>query len=243
MDKKISVILATYKEKDCIEDLIHEIDSIVNPYEIIVVDDDSPDGTWKIVEEISKKNKKVKLIRRINKRGLASAIKDGVSASKGDILIWMDADFSQPPALMPKLIKALERYDIAIASRWVKGGGMKYEKVRVITSKLTCWFARIILDFSLKDYTSGYIAIKRDVLEDLKIREIGGGYGEYFIDLMYRGKKKGYKIVEIPYVYVPRKFGETKTNPNIFSLLKHGSNYLRAILKIKLDGMLNEDHR
>lgn len=241
-NKKISIILPTYNEKDNIADLIQEIDSKINPDEIIVVDDNSPDGTWETVKEISKKNNKIKLIRRINKKGLVSAIKDGISASNGNIIVWMDADFSHPPALMPKLIKALEEYDIAIASRWIKGGGMEYDTIRVITSKLTCWFARIMLDFSLKDYTSGYIAIKRNVLEYLKIREIGGGYGEYFIDLMYRAKKRGYKIIEIPYVYVPRRSGETKTNPNLFTLLKHGFNYCKTIMKIKLNGMLNENN-
>ena len=134
---KVSVILPTYNEKENIEALLSEVVENVEPKpEMIVVDDYSPDGTWRIVEKIASRSPNVKLIVRKGRRGLATAIAEGVEHSTGEIIVWMDCDFSQPPQLIPRLIEALSESDVAVASRYVKGGGMHYSPSRTFTSRL-----------------------------------------------------------------------------------------------------------
>jgi dolichol-phosphate mannosyltransferase len=230
---KVSIVLPTYNERENIGELIDSLTKIVKyPKEIIVVDDNSPDETWKVVERIQKKNKDVKLLRRIGVRGLASAIADGISTSNGNIIVWMDCDLSMPPKLVPELIKALKEYDVAIGSRYVSGGKDKRNLIRVLTSKAVNLFAGIFLGFEVKDYTTGFFAVKRNVLDKIKFST--EGYGEYSIDVLYKAKKYGFKIKEIPYIYVSRKKGKTKTSSSIFTLLKYGILYCLSILKLRL---------
>ena len=244
MMPKVSVILATYNERENIEDLIMSILSVLEnsdyPTEIIVVDDNSPDETWEVVEKIAHNNGNVRLLKRMNEKGLASAISNGISLSTGDIIVWMDCDFSHPPKLMPQLIKALDECDIAVASRFVKGGGMQCSFMRVVASRSLTLFANIVLGH-VKDYTSGYPAVRREVFDKVKIQPLLGenrgyivGYGEYFIAFLYRANKTGFKITEVPYIYVARKRGETKTSPNMLALLKCGIVYGVTILYLRM---------
>lgn len=242
MMPNVSVILATYNERENIEDLLSSIfENSEYPTEIIVVDDNSPDETWKIVQKVANENDKVKLLVRRYERGLASAISDGISLSTGDVIVWMDCDFSHPPKLLPQMIRALKEYDIVVASRFVDGGGMQYSVIRILASRALNLFANIILGFFVKDYTSGYPAVRREVFEKVKIQPLLGeargyiaGYGEYFISFLYRAKKKGFKITEIPYIYFARKRGKTKTSPNLLALLKHGITYGLTILYLRM---------
>ncbi len=232
---KVSVILPTYNEKESIGELISEVlVSVKPPLEIIVVDDCSPDGTWRIVEDVASRNPNVRLILRVGRKGLATAVAEGAQSASGEALIWMDCDLSQPPELIPKLIEALQDCDVALASRYVEGGGMRYHFTRRVTSRLVNLFAGLLLGFSTKDYTSGFLAVKRKVLEKVVIRSLGGGYGEYFIAFLHDAKKAGFRIREVPYTYVPRKAGLSKTSPSASTLLKHGFSYCRTIIALSL---------
>lgn len=231
---KISVILPTYNEKNNIGKLINSILKIIKqPLEIIVVDDNSPDKTWKIVEKIKKKNNNVKLLRRMDKKGLASALYDGISLSRGNIIVWMDCDFSHPPELIPKLIDSMDSYDIIIASRYVKNGGDERSFIRVLTSRAINLFANVFLTSGIKDYTTGFVATKRNALNKIKFSP--RGYGEYCIEFLYESYKNGLKIKEIPYTFYSRKFGKTKTISNIFQLLRHGIIYSLTIFRLKFN--------
>lgn len=176
---------------------------------------------------------------RMDRRGLATAIAEGVQNAKGEVLVWMDCDLSQPPALIPKLIEALQGCDIALASRYVKGGGMRYSLSRRMTSRMVNLFASLFLGFSVRDYTSGFLAVKREVLNKVEIRSLGGGYGEYFIAFLHDAKKLGFKIREIPYIYVPRRLGLSKTSPSTMTLLKHGFSYCRTVLALRFMDIWN----
>lgn len=233
---KISIILPTYNERENIEELIDSIfEYIDNPSEIIVVDDNSPDKTWEVVEKIGRSNPNVNLLRRMDERGIASAISTGVSLLRNEIVVWMDCDFSHPPEMIPKLIKALNNYDIAVGSRYVKGGkDMRNSQVRILSSRIINLFASILLDFSIKDYTSGFVAAKREVLNKVEIS--ARGYGEYCIEFLYKAKKRGFKIKEVPYVVYDRKAGETKTSPNLTTFLRHIVVYPLTILKLRVKG-------
>lgn len=231
---KISVILPTYNERENIEDLINSIFSNMDATtEVIVVDDNSPDKTWEVIEKIEKANNNVRLLRRMNKRGLTSAISDGISLSEGDIVVWMDCDFSMPPEIIPKLIYELNDSDIALGSRYVKGGkDVRDSSIRILASRAVNLFANFVLDSSIKDYSSGFFAVKREVFNEIKL--MPEGYAEYCVDFLYRAKKRGFKIKEVPYIVIDRRVGETKTSPNVLTFLRHGIVYILTVLKLRV---------
>ncbi len=230
--KKVSIVLPTYNEKENVLDTVNQILDSVKSYEleIIVVDDDSPDLTWKIVEDM--KNPKVKAIRRIKEKGVASAIHRGIKEAKGDYIMWMDCDLSMPPSKIPSLLKQLdEGYDIAIGSRYVKGGKDSRSFLRKFTSYLFNHYCQLVLGHGVKDYDSGFIVVKREVFD--KVEFPGYGYGEYFIEFVYNAAKKGTKITEVPYNNVDRVKGKSKTADNAIDLLKYGMQYGSKVLELK----------
>lgn len=230
---RVSVVLPTYNERDNIGPLIEAITKAMGQPapEIIVVDDDSPDGTWQVVQEIAKRASHVRLIHRTSERGLTSAIATGIAQAKGEIVAWMDCDFSMPPELIPELVAALEGADLAAGSRYVRGGmDVGHSSAGRLFSRAINLFASLLLDFSIKDYTSGFIAARREVFDRIGLR---GDYGEYCIDLLYRAKKAGFHIKEIPYRCVPRRAGESKTAPNIMGYFRRGWKYVLTILRLR----------
>ncbi|MEW6714449.1 MAG: glycosyltransferase [Nitrospirota bacterium] len=227
---KVSIVLPTYNEKDNIVDLIRAIQkSFNNDVEIIVVDDDSPDKTWEVVGKIA--NEDIRLLRRLDQKCLTTAISDGITLSKGAYVGWMDCDFSMPPEALPKMTKALDEYDVAIGSRYITGGkDARNTPVGIIGSILINYFAKYLLDSSITDYTTGFVVAKKKVVEDIGLK---GDYGEYCIDFLYKALKKGYKIKELPYHCIPRKFGESKTAPTLSKYLQRGTKYIQTILRLK----------
>jgi dolichol-phosphate mannosyltransferase len=233
---KVTVVMPTYNEKENIASLIKAVlEYVKEDDEIVVVDDDSPDGTWKIVSNIE--DKRVRLIRRTQEKGLASAIRTGIESSKGDIIVVMDTDFSHPPQKIPELIAATEKSDIALGSRHTKGGGMEASRARVILSKMTNIFARMFLGFEIRDYTGGFIAVRKEVFNEIKIQDEWGEYGNYCIGLLYSAKKRGYKIMEVPFIYRYRTAGETKTSPDEYHLFRWGKRYCLTILSLKFENL------
>ncbi len=228
----VSVVLPTYNERDNIGKLIEAILAVLDPDpEIIIVDDDSPDGTWQIVQTIAETKPGVELLHRIDERGLRSAIAAGIARSQGEIVVWMDCDFSMPPELIPELVAALDECDLAVGSRYVKGGqDVGHSLVGRAFSRTINLFASLLLDDSIKDYTSGFLAVRREVLDHIQLR---GDYGEYCIDLLYRAKRKGFKVKEIPYRCAPRRAGESKTATGISGYLRHGWKYVVTILRLR----------
>lgn len=231
----VSVILPTYNEAENIVELIGEIFKVIrHRKEIIVVDDNSPDGTSRVVKQLKERNKKInlRLETRYKNRGLTNSIKRGIDIAKGDIVVWMDCDFSMPPILINKLIKKIEDgYDISVASRFIKGGGFKKDNsakkldspAAIVLSRLMNFTIQFMLGRDFRDYTSGFIAAKKKVFSKVKLR---GDYGEYFIDLIFKAKGCKFKIVEIPYVCLPRRKGESKTGQNLGQFLMRGYKYI-----------------
>lgn len=229
---KISIVLPTYNEKDNIVELIKAIQkSLGDSTEIVVVDDDSPDKTWQKVERITNEN--IKLLKRLNQRCLTTAISDGIAMSTGEIVGWMDCDFSMPPELLSSMVKILndDAYDIVIGSRYIKGGSDSRDTpLAMLSAKLLNNCIKYFLNPSINDYTTGFVVAKRKVLEEIRLR---GDYGEYCIDFLYRALKKGYKIKEIPYKCIPRKFGESKTAPGLFKFFMRGIKYITTVMRLK----------
>lgn len=210
-----SVILPTYNEKGNIIDLITEICSSLDmakiEYEVVVVDDNSPDKTAEAVKEQFTDNKRIRLFVRTKERGLATAIKFGIDNSRGTIIVVMDTDFNHDPRMLPQLIEFIKYYDIIIGSRFVLGGGME-DKMRYYFSSLYTIWLRFFLGIHIKDKLSGFFSIKKEYLERLDMDSIFSGYGDFFIRLLLKAQKNGYRMLEVPTFYQLRKAGFSKTN-------------------------------
>ena len=230
----VSVVLPTYNEKQNIEEMIRQLLlHIKDNVEIIVSDDNSPDKTWKMVQDISKKDKRIKLIRRFKNKGVGPSIWDGIKESKGDYIVWMDCDLTMPPSLVPKMISLLKEYDVVVGSRYIKGGKDDRSFIRVVTSRLINLFANIILNFKIKDYDSGFVAVRNEVFDNVKFNP--QGHGEYCIEFLYKCTKKNYQIKEIGYRFTERKLGESKTSQYVYSVFLYGLKYIQKIIKLRLN--------
>ncbi|HLC96377.1 MAG TPA: polyprenol monophosphomannose synthase [Candidatus Nanoarchaeia archaeon] len=221
----ISVILPTYNESMNIREMIARIKKSVPDAEIIVSDDNSPDKTWKV------RGENVHVIRRMFNKGVGPAIWDGIKKAKGNILVWMDADLTMPPELIPRMVKSLQENDIVVGSRYVQGGKDKRSFIRVLTSRMINLFANLVLNFKVRDYDSGFIAAKREVLNTVGFQP--KGHGEYCIEFLYKAGCKGYKIKEIGFVFTERKKGESKSAQYLSSILKYGVVYIKKILSLR----------
>lgn len=248
--KLVSIILPTYNEAENIIDLINAISKQVKyKKEIIVVDDNSPDGTSDLVKKYiaKRKNLNLQLETRYRNRGLANSIKKGIQLAKGDTLVWMDCDFSMPPKAITKLLNKIETgSDISVGSRFVKGGGFRIQNSKgqkdspaaIILSRVMNFSIQVLLGNNFKDYTSGFIAIKKEVLKKVKLR---GDYGEYFIDLIFKAKAYKFRVTELGYVCVPREKGESKTGQNLLQFLKRGTKYILLTFQLLFEKHISHE--
>lgn len=224
----VSVVLATYNEVEHITELIQELLEKLPGVEIIVVDDNSTDGTICSVDALS--SERVILIKR-RVRGLASAFHRGIIESSGDIICWLDADLCMPVDVLRKLILELDSADIAIGSRYAAGGSDSRHWIRVLASKAVNGFANLILGGNIKDYDSGFVALKREVFDSVTI--IPTGHGEYFIEMIYQAFCRGMRIVEVGYGFRDRSVGVSKSMPSLGAFLITGAHYVVRILVAK----------
>ena len=232
MKEQISIIIPTYNESQNIINILKSIGSNLPKNlltQAIIVDDNSPDGTGKIVEDYLKNLKKmadytIEIIHRKAKDGLGSAILNGIQHAKGDTIVVMDSDFSHPPQIIPKLIDSVKKYkfDIAVASRYIKGGNIKgWSFKRKIMSKFATLIAKKGLGIDAKDPMSGFFAFKKNILNGLNIDAIG-----YKILLEILVKTKNVTITEIPYTFQDRELGSSKLN------LKIILDYFKSVWKL-----------
>ena len=208
----LTTILPTYNERENIPILIEGILRHVQPpVQVLVVDDNSPDGTWQVVEEIAGREPRVRLLRRTTERGLTSAIWAGIQAADTDAVSWMDCDLAMPPEVIPQLLARLGAgADIAIGSRYVPGGSDVGHSLMARAFSVTInLFASLLLGWRVRDYTSGFIAARRACLR--RRITLRGDYGEYCIDLLARAQRLGMRVEEVPYACGARFSGESKT--------------------------------
>jgi dolichol-phosphate mannosyltransferase len=228
---RVSVVLPSYNEKDNVEEVITRVSNALgkNLFEIIIVDDDSPDFTWKIVQDL--KNPRVRVIRRINESGLASALWRGISEARGNVVAWLDCDLGLRPEDLPSLVEQLEDYDVVIGSRYVRGGGDPRPFWRSAISVVLNLYAMLWLGFKVRDYTSGFAACKKEVFEKIKFSP--QGFGEYFIEFAYNCQKQKLRIKEVPVVYQVRKGGVSKSDGDMKTFFKLGIDYGIKIIKLR----------
>jgi len=229
---QISIIIPTYNESQNILQILRSIkDNLPKNLitQAIVVDDNSPDGTGKLVEEYLKNIKKmadytIEIIHRKAKDGLGSAILKGIQQAKGDTIVVMDSDFSHPPQIIPKLIESIKKYqyDIAVASRYIKGGKIQgWSLKRKTMSKFATLIAKKGLGIDTRDPMSGFFAFKRNIIKGLNIDAIGY---KFLLEIIV--KTKGVNIKEIPYTFQDRKLGSSKLS------IKTILDYYRSVWKL-----------
>ncbi len=226
----VSVILPTYNEAENIVDMASSVLAAVgDPVEVIVIDDDSPDQTWRIAAEMN--DPRVRSVRR-RSRGLASALVRGLIESRGEIVGWMDADLSMPADRLPAMVQSLGEYPVVIGSRYVGDGLDDRPGFRVFTSRLINGFARMILGGHVRDLDSGFIVMRRSVLDYVSLLPVG--YGAYFIDLIHACRMKGLQVLELPYRLVDRSRGSSKSMPNLWQFALHGIGYVLTIFYARI---------
>lgn len=215
------VIVPTYNEKDNLGPITTAILAADPRIDILVCDDNSPDGTGQLADELAAKEPRLRVLHREKKEGLGKAylaafrwaLKEGYQ-----FIIEMDADFSHDPKYLPRLIDtARDEADIAVGSRYVEGGGtVNWGIGRQIISRGGSMYVRTILGVPLHDTTAGFKCFNRRVLETINLDEVqSSGYG-FQIELSYRALKKGFTIKEIPIVFEDRRVGQSKMSRKIF---------------------------
>ena len=217
---KTLIIIPTYNESDNIRPII-EAALAVTPEDthILVVDDGSPDGTGKIVDEMGAKNPRVSCLHRAKKMGLGTAYVNGMKQglSQGyEALIEMDADFSHNPQYLPTMLSLLEQNDVVIGSRYVKGGGtVNWGLGRKILSRGGSIYARTLLGASIRDFTGGFNGWRAKVLQNVSLDTLRSDGYSFQIELKYRAFLKGFKIKEFPIIFEDRKVGKSKMSKKI----------------------------
>jgi dolichol-phosphate mannosyltransferase len=243
----VSVIMPTLNEAGNIVSLIQStVDVIqktgIDEIEIIVVDDDSPDRTWEIASRIICPPAHIEIIRRMEDHGLTASLSEGIAAAKHAVIVWMDCDFSHPPERIPQMLYMLDQgFDVVVNSRYVVGGGEdrsgEWGAMQMFLSLSLNWFTRFFLDATFADYTSGFVAARREVLREIQLR---GDYGEYFVDFIFRALQKKYRICELPYKAMPRRSGESKTGKNLIQYLRRGRKYVGTVVRLRLAAILGK---
>lgn len=210
---KSVIIIPTYNEIYNIEKITKEIlKTIPNNLDIIIVDDNSNDGTAEVIDRIS--NERIIPIHRKSAKSFGGSYKDGFDFALNnnyDYIFEMDADFSHPVEMLSVLIKELENSDVVIGSRYIKGGDLQnFSVIRKVFSKLANLYSKILTGLSIRDITSGFVGYRREVLSNIKLNNIKSeGYG-FQIEMKYWAYKKGFSFKEIPIVFVDRVNGSSK---------------------------------
>jgi dolichol-phosphate mannosyltransferase len=212
--KRALVVLPTYNEKENIAALAEEILALGQPLEILVVDDNSPDGTAEIVQQIAASDPRVHLLRRAGKLGLGTAYKAGFTyglENDYDAVITMDADFSHHPRYLPAMLAAAANYDLIIGSRYVPGGGVEnWPWHRQFLSAGANMMSRIVLALPARDCTAGFRCYRRRLLQGTDWEAIKAeGYG-FLEEMLYRLHRAGFTIGEVPIIFADRKAGSSK---------------------------------
>lgn len=228
---KVSVILPTYNEAENILPLIEAIlkDAVDGrDVEIIVVDDNSPDGTYRIVQAEYANEKRVRCLLRTKDRGFANSIREGINNAFGEVVVVMDSDFTHEPKEISKMLHMEKIFDLVTGSRFCAGGNMQ-DKTHYLCSFIFNLLLRIILKTQIQDNLGGFFCVQKAKLEKLPLEKIFYGYGDYFFRLLYYAEKNNFTILELPCTYIKRNKGESKS-----TWLKMFNLYLIEACKLKI---------
>jgi dolichol-phosphate mannosyltransferase len=228
------IIVATYNEKGNIEKLLDEIFAVVPDVNVLVIDDNSPDKTYEIVEELAhdKYNDKLFFMKRAGKLGLGTAYIAGFNwgiERQYDVIMHMDADFSHNPRYIPEFFEAIKTNDLVLGSRYIKGGGVvNWGFKRKLMSMGGSLYSRIILGLKTRDLTGGFKCFRRKVLETIDVNNLKSTGYSFQVETTYKTFLNGFKIKEIPIIFEDRIIGQSKMSSGIFV------EALLMVIKLKL---------
>ncbi len=244
--KKVLVIVPTYNERENIKEIVPQILSKGENIEVLIVDDNSPDGTAKIVKEMMIHNPRIHLIKRPGKLGLGTAYVEGFKYALEhgyDLIIEMDADFSHNPDDLPRLIQESEHADLVIGSRYTNGiSVVNWPLNRLLLSYFANLYARILTGIPVRDLTAGFKCFRREVLEKIDLSKIHSDGYAFQIEMNFYAYERGFKIKEIPIIFIERRTGVSKMSKRIikeafflviFLRLKKILSFLKKLLKIE----------
>lgn len=229
--RSVAVVVPTYNEADNIVTLIKGIKAAMPAgvsYEILVMDDNSPDGTHARVAEAFTGDPTVRPVLRTADRGFAKSIRDGIERANAERIVVMDSDLTHDPREIPRLLHVGEIYDIVSGSRFCAGGRM-VDTGHYAASMVFNWFLRLLIRTQVQDNLGGYFCARRELILRLPGDEIFQGYGEYYFRLLHFAQRAGYSIVEVPAHYLLRGAGASKS-----SWLRMIRTYTAAALRLRL---------
>ena len=210
---RVVVILPTYDERENLEALTREVLALEIGADVLVVDDNSPDGTGALADALAAHEPRVRVIHRAGPRGLGAASIEGLRealARRADAAVVMDADFSHPPRVIPALLAALDRCDVAVASRYASGGGAVGRPLaRRVMSRCLNLYARLALGLPVHDTTGSFRAYRMEKMMPVLDRVRSPGYA-YLEEILFRCREAGLRLAEVPYTFEPRRAGASK---------------------------------
>jgi dolichol-phosphate mannosyltransferase len=210
------VVIPTYNEAGNLEDIVARVRRCVPSFDVLVVDDASPDGTGELADKLAERDPQVLVRHRLGKQGIGVAYIGafGWALTHGyEVLVQMDADGSHQPEQLPRLLGTLEHADLVLGSRWVPGGSVvNWPRSRQVLSRGGSRYARLALGVELADATGGYRVWRRATLEGLHLTTVSSSGYCFQIDLVWRAVRAGFRVVEVPIEFVERTRGESKMN-------------------------------
>ena len=217
--KKILIIIPTYNELENLPKLIPEVLSKNENIDILIVDDNSPDGTADFVQDEAKKNSRIKLIKREKKMGLGTAYIAGFKfalQNNYDYIFEMDADFSHNPKMIPKFLKEIKKYDLVLGSRYKEGVNVaNWPMSRLMLSMFANIYSRVITGLPVHDATGGYKCFRKEVLGAINLDEVKSNGYAFQIEMTFKAWKKGFKIKELSIIFIDRVKGKSKMSRKI----------------------------
>jgi dolichol-phosphate mannosyltransferase len=216
---RIVVIIPTYNERDTLAPIVARVRTSVPEADVLVADDNSPDGTGRIADELAAADDRVRVMHRLGKEGLGAAYLAGFAwaLQEGyDVIVEMDADGSHQPEQLPRLLAALEDADLVLGSRWVPGGRTEnWPASRQFISRGGSAYTRLMLGIPLRDVTGGFRAFRASTLRALDLDEVASQGYCFQIDLAWRAVQRGLRVVEVPITFVERTQGASKMSRKI----------------------------
>ena len=235
---RILVVVPTYDERDNLRPIAQRLFAAVPEADLLVVDDDSPDGTGEVADELVREDPRAHVLHRGRKAGLGAAYTAGFAWAREhgyDVVVEMDADGSHQPEQLPRLLAALHGADLVLGSRWVRGGEVvNWPAARELLSRGGNAYTRTVLGLPLHDATGGFRAYRREVLDAMPLDEVASHGYCFQVDLAWRAWRAGYRLVEVPITFVERARGQSKMSRAIV---------LEALWRVTWWGLSNRSAR